>query len=177
MEDFRGRCGAFDGEEISPVSRLDEDGADVLRNEQSPVKPADANCQPAARRLVQYFQIASDDLGPVGILCRPRTGGKARVTAADNDTAAERRKAELPNVGIWIYTDKAVVRYINPPWGWSDERAEFLNPDSPAVTRYAKRLGLKLREAALIEIGRRRRIAELKRREREAFLARRDGGR
>jgi hypothetical protein len=109
----------------------------------------------AAGESVTYQRVTGD-IGPVSVLAK--------------------RGCPPPAVVVERHQHKALVYYSSPPWGWGAQLGEFLDPGSPAVLRYAQRLALKLREAALVEQGRRIRNRELAKREREALLAtRRDG--
>lgn len=156
MEDFRGRFVASDGEENGPVTRLEDDGADFSRgSDESSTKPTAKSCQAPAKRAAQYFRITGD-LGPVWVLAR--RGSPPPAVVVERSAARTR---------VWIE---------HSPWAWNNGLREFLNPDSPSVEHYAKRLAVALRDEALKEHGRRVRNRELRDRERAAIIASRNGG-
>ena len=112
---------------------------------------------PKQSKVGVTYQRVTGDIGPVSVLAK--------------------RGCPPPAVVVERGPMRAQVWIEHAPWGWPHGLREFLDPASPAVLRYAKRLALKLREAALIEQGRRVRNRELARVERERLLESRRGGR
>lgn len=111
-------------------------------------KPAKTQGAAKAATAVSCQRVTGD-LGPVALLAKPGAPPPAVVI--------ERRSGV---VRCWI-------EYA--PWGWDHGLREFLDPHSPRVEAYAKRLALKLREAAIAERDRRQRIRALQQAEREAM--------
>lgn len=82
-----------------------------------------------------------------------------------------------PRVVVERHRDRAFVFASPQVWGWPPSLREFLNPDSPAILKYAQALALRIKDAALKEEARLARIVEAHKQEAEAFRAERDARR